>query len=595
MAIQVILSQARTSIALTVCIFLIINQYRCDCNDNYNLNKGRLKPSSPVSGSEDNTYQPISPSHLSNVAPKRANDKELYNIFIRKLPTSPGNDYNDNNDRDSNVIDGPPKEQTVLKTTMNGTQISYETRWFTQLVDHFTWNNEDTFRQRYLVNKQYWCGKNCPILFYCGNEGDIEMFTNNTGWMWENAEKLHAMLVFAEHRFYGQSMPYKIDPTKKSPDSVKKDGLGYLSSEQALADYAKLIYALKNEIYDAKYSPVIAIGGSYGGMLAAWMRMKYPNSVVGALAGSAPILQFTGEYDCKQFMRIVTRDFENYSINCSHTIAKSWNTMRSYAEQADGLQEMSRIFNTCQVMKSADEVERLMELLSNIWVNMAMTDYANEAQFLSKMPALPIKHSCAHLDVDPLTVSDQALLDSVSRAAQVYTNFTGELQCLDIDKWLSDPMDTLWDFQSCTEMVMPICADGVNDMFDPQPWDLDRFVKRCKSTWGVNTQVNKTKTLYGDHNLSSATQIIFSSCSRDPWSAGCPQKSIEANSIHAIVIEGVCHHEDLRPAGANDSAALRKARQDELNIISDWVQKHYNEVKQKVASSRTFGPWSDRV
>lgn len=467
--------------------------------------------------------------------------------------------------------------------------ISYETKWFTQLVDHFTWTNEDTWQQRYLVNTDHWCGKNCPILFYCGNEGDIEMFTNNTGWMWENAEKLHAMLVFAEHRFYGRSMPYKIDPTRKSPESVKKHGLGYLSSEQALADYARLIFELKNSIYDAKYSPVVAIGGSYGGMLAAWLRMKYPNTVVGALAGSAPILQFEGEYECNKFMQIVTKDFEGYSPNCSHSIAKSWSTLTDYAtKQPHGLADISRAFHTCEQLGDASEVESLKELLSSIWVNMAMTDYANEAKFLSKMPPYPIKHSCAELNADPLGgMSDLELIERIARASQVYTNFTGQLRCLDIEGQLTDPMDTLWDFQSCTEMVMPICSDGVNDMFEALPWNLNKFISDCKTSWGVKTQVNKVRTLYGDSNLSSASQIIFSSCTRDPWSAGCPSKSIKENSIHAIVIEGVCHHEDLRPTGANDSDALRKARQDELNIISDWIQKHYNEVKQQVSSTET--------
>lgn len=57
--------------------------------------------------------------------------------------------------------------------------------------------------------------------------------------------------------------------------------LNYLTSEQALADFAVLIQNLKNTIPRAVHSPVIAIGGSYGGMLAAWFRMKYPNVVLG--------------------------------------------------------------------------------------------------------------------------------------------------------------------------------------------------------------------------------------------------------------------------------------------------------------------------
>lgn len=56
--------------------------------------------------------------------------------------------------------------------------------------------------------------------------------------------------------------------------------LGYLTSQQALADYVDLIEYFKSDPR-MKNSPVIAFGGSYGGMLSAWFRMKYPHIVQG--------------------------------------------------------------------------------------------------------------------------------------------------------------------------------------------------------------------------------------------------------------------------------------------------------------------------
>lgn len=112
--------------------------------------------------------------------------------------------------------------------------------------------------------------------------------------MWEIAEEFQALLVFAEHRYYGESLPYGAESFSD------KNKLGYLTSQQALADYVDLITYLKiknhrkirsinSHVYDTAMSddeltlanPVIAFGGSYGGMLSAWIRMKYPAVVEG--------------------------------------------------------------------------------------------------------------------------------------------------------------------------------------------------------------------------------------------------------------------------------------------------------------------------
>lgn len=85
--------------------------------------------------------------------------------------------------------------------------------------------------------------------------------------MWDWAKEFKALLIFAEHRFYGKTLPFG----EKSFHSAKQ--FGYLTVEQALADFAELIQHVKATWPVKK---VVAFGGSYGGMLSAWMRIKYP-------------------------------------------------------------------------------------------------------------------------------------------------------------------------------------------------------------------------------------------------------------------------------------------------------------------------------
>ncbi|TXG73732.1 hypothetical protein EZV62_002311 [Acer yangbiense] len=85
--------------------------------------------------------------------------------------------------------------------------------------------------------------------------------------------------------------------------------LGYFNSAQALADYAEvLLYIKKN--YHAEQSPVIVLGGSYGGILASWFRLKYPRVALGALASSAPILNFDNITPQTGYDAIVTKDYK---------------------------------------------------------------------------------------------------------------------------------------------------------------------------------------------------------------------------------------------------------------------------------------------
>lgn len=81
-----------------------------------------------------------------------------------------------------------------------GGGVEYSVEYYTQVVDHFSFRNESTFQQRYLIHKDYWTGaaSKGPIFLYCGNEGDIEWFAANTGFLWDIAPVYGALILFPE-------------------------------------------------------------------------------------------------------------------------------------------------------------------------------------------------------------------------------------------------------------------------------------------------------------------------------------------------------------------------------------------------------------
>jgi hypothetical protein len=167
----------------------------------------------------------------------------------------------------------------------------------TTRIDHFNASYQDTFLMRYLENNQYFNATSGPILFYAGNEGDVWTFYNNSGFIVETlAKELGAKVIFAEHRYYGHSMPFVTAEASFADVAHRR----FLSIEQVMWDYIELIKFIKDE-FDLEDRAVIAFGGSYGGMLAAWLRIKYPQYFQGALASSAPILWFEGMIDPSAF------------------------------------------------------------------------------------------------------------------------------------------------------------------------------------------------------------------------------------------------------------------------------------------------------
>lgn len=465
---------------------------------------------------------------------------------------------------------------------VSGASVTYNENWhgFTELwfhtqVDHFGFANNDKFAMRYLVNDSYWRGDGAPIFFYTGNEGNIELFWNNTGLPFDLAPEFGAMIIFAEHRYYGKSQPFaKVNLS--NPEEA-----GYLTSEQALADYADLLTHVRSQLPGASNSPVIAFGGSYGGMLAAWIRLKYPHVVQGSIAASAPVLQFTGLTPCLEFGKVVTRTFAKADANCPKIIRKSWPAIKRAMASGEMRRWLTENWHLCHTLSSSTSADDLIDWVTDIYVNLAMVDYPYPSNFLSPLPAYPVKVACSRvkqnqMNRDARKEDDKSLLLDVFSILEMYFNSTGEVTCLNTESQGTDSLDDNgWGFQACSEMVMPMCYNGVDDMFNPSEWDLEAYTKQCRREYGVTPRANMAQLIYGGRDIASGSNIIFSNGLLDPWSSGGIKSNI-SSSLIALIIPSGAHHLDLRFANADDPADVIWARQMERHYIHRWIDEYHH-------------------
>ncbi|CAF0715037.1 unnamed protein product [Brachionus calyciflorus] len=432
-------------------------------------------------------------------------------------------------------------------------------------VDHFNFNpsNDHKYNQRYILNDQY-ALNNSPIFFYTGNEGDIQWFCENTGFVWEIAPKFSAVVVFAEHRYYGVSLPF-------GNDSFVDPNINYLTSEQALADYAYLIKFLKSDNPKLKNSPVIAFGGSYGGMLSAWFRMKYPNIITGAIAASAPIWQFVTE--CDAFQKVVTDSFKKSDSDCPDAIRSSWDVINEFSKTPKGLNDLQKIFKLCSPIKNAQD---LKDWLADIYGNIAMANYPYETNFLAPLPAWPVKVMCKNITKSLNKTDPLNLLESIYSGINVFLNYTGQSKCFDIDT--DTPFDinmVSWTYQTCTEFVFPMCSNGIDDMFEKQDWDIIEYNKDCFNQFKTIPRFEWPIIQYGGNqdDIKYHSNILFSNGDLDPWSAGGVLKDVNSK-LQAVLIENGAHHLDLRESNAHDPDSVIYARLKEIDAIDTWIREY---------------------
>ena len=469
-------------------------------------------------------------------------------------------------------------------------------------LDHFRYNlPARTFGLRYATYEAFAANEStAPILFYCGNEGAIELFYNATGAIFEHAKALKARAFFIEHRYYGNSLP--LGPKA----SFTPEGLQFLTIEQALADYANVITSLPKRLgcvgtgarRAANRCDVILFGGSYGGMLAAWHRFKYPHLSVGAIASGAPIDFYPNDSVQEVFEAAVVNTFSTYGGQAGGC-GECLKTAFAAADKATNSELKAAGVRPCEPMRD-DSAERYAFYARGALASIAMVDYPYPTNFIAPLPANPVQHACDSL-VNGGT-SSTTILAALHKAVLGLVNASHDLKCLNLTAELvgqqtayrrRPPMMSIgaaaastggsnlgvvaWNYQACTELILePLTSDGFG-FYPEAQGQIEETTQLCVERFNVQPRPSWMARSFGiGADWAHASNIVFMENDKDPWHVGTrtvPAVGGVNGTVTRTVAKGGAHHQDLRSSSKLDAPDVVKARAFERARIVEWLRQ----------------------
>jgi pimeloyl-ACP methyl ester carboxylesterase len=463
------------------------------------------------------------------------------------------------------------------------------------VVDNFAPVNEQTHwsgpegtesGQRYWVNPQFFKGNGAPIFVFIGGEG-AESASRLTSRMYafDLAEQYDGLLIDLEHRFYGQSYP---------TEDMSNRNLKYLSSEQALADLARFITWFKNE-NQLGNSPVITIGGSYPGNLAAWFRLKYPHISDGSIASSAPV---RAHLNFEEYMEVVGNSIVYFGGQaCYDAFEVAANEVERYLNLGRK-NKLHNDFQTCQELVSGYDVAVFQSsLMGNI---QGAVQYNNEHSGVLNVSNLcdtmltGIEDRRVVMDLaeairngNPISERKETkqLYENFATVSNTYLESYGE-ECLDVSfvnsvKYLANPefdgssAMRQWFYQTCREFGYFQTTTSQESPF--HAWSslsLELFETVCSSIYrfDLDPDTDWTNAYYGASDLTSSKTVLPNG-NIDPWHALGSYKTIQDADQFPLLIDGTAHCADLYAPANSDPQSLTDARANINKLVGKWIRE----------------------
>jgi lysosomal Pro-X carboxypeptidase len=466
----------------------------------------------------------------------------------------------------------------------------YETLYFQQPCDHTNFAvDAPTFQQRYLSNASFLSSDGGGVLMYVGNEADVEDFAASAGYVWTLAEELGAAVVFAEHRGYGESATATATTTDPTAGSACGDGFAHISATAALADFASLGRYLQSK----HGRRVVALGGSYGGMLAAWARARYPSTFAGAVASSAPVALDSQCPANDTYARLSA----NYP--CASEVGEAFRSLRAAAQKDPA--GLAETLSLCAPLDDDDQggdttttttttTDALIGTFQQAFMTMAQ---ANFPYAVDPLPANPAAAACeAFAEAAPSPQVEQlaaavAVVPSLdpARSPGGCLNVTATT----FEETLPGMLPGAWGFQRCSDMLIRFEASEESapiflpcSEYAPNCWGGgERFAHFCRGAYGVDPLLRGGEagvTAFGGRDLGALSEVVFTNGALDPWGAGGvgPRDAAAARAGSGVVAlpdePGAAHHLDLRAPNAADPPGVVAARELIAEHTARWLR-----------------------
>ncbi|MGH0146958.1 UNVERIFIED_CONTAM: hypothetical protein FKN15_051254 [Acipenser sinensis] len=388
-------------------------------------------------------------------------------------------------------------------------------------------------RKRYFINDtMYKTGG--PVFLMIGGEGPANPAWMQYGTWLAYAQKLGALCVMLEHRFYGKSHP--TDRSRSGPKQWKEEALcrfwsnsGTLELHTAGMQGPEYLEVVERSL--ATHSP------------------ECPLLVKNASDTLVDMLKDSKNYDKIKYLEVVERSLATHSPECPLLVKNASDTLVDMLKDSKNYDKISKDFRLCETLQIQSDMDLayFLEVLAGNFMDVVQYNDDNREFEGVRGTNITIKVLCG-------LMSDMSLGTPYNRYASVVHLMlnTFAQKCLDFH--IGDTLKGKCCLHVLCRYHLQQCSDIYGSSF---------------SAASVADAVLQTNENYGGYDITSS-RIVFPNGSIDPWHMLGITKDIN-DDLPAIFIKGTAHCANMYPARPEDLQQLTYARDHVFLLLQKWL------------------------